>query len=286
MTKYLTVGIDGSAPARRAMDWAANEAERLGATVKAVACVQPPTFFNPWYVGVPYDMDEIRAESSISVRVAIERACLQHPDLAYEEVVVTDNPRTALVAEAADSELLVVGTTGAGAVESWLLGSVAHAVARTSPCPVVLVPNTDLAPPSGRIVAAVDGSPASYAALAWAGDEADARDGELVVVHAWTYYFGTELASQSAADLVRVDAQTVLDAAVERARERVRVRVRGELLEATAGEAIVECAADADLVVVGSRGRGGLRSAVFGSVAHGVASHSSTPTVIVRAPAR
>jgi nucleotide-binding universal stress UspA family protein len=287
MRKQLTVGIDGSETSLKAMDWAADEAERRSAAVKVVACVAPPTIYSPWYSGVPYDMDEITKETTTTLQAAIERAQRRHPGVTYDDVVLIGHPRAELAEAAAGSELLVVGTRGVSAFGAWLLGSVAHTVVRTSPCPVVLVPDYEPEAAGRRgaiqqVVVGVDGSPASDVALAWAVEEADLRDGDLHIVHTWQYLYGSELASVEAADLMRVDAATVLDRALEFARERVPNEVVGELVEGPAMESIVAAAEQADLVVLGSRGRGGLRTTLFGSVAHSVVNHSPTPVVVVR----
>nr|WP_205528367.1 universal stress protein [Desertimonas flava] len=84
-------------------------------------------------------------------------------------------------------------------------------------------------------------------------------------------------------DLTRVDAALVLDRALERCRDRGRGAVRGELVEGPPARSLLEHADHADLVVVGSRGRGGFRSLLFGSVAHRVAEHAACPVVVVRA---
>jgi nucleotide-binding universal stress UspA family protein len=283
MSEIYTVGFDGSAESRRALMWAAAEAELSGATVRAVSCYTVPPVPGPWVPAVPYDAKTIRDATSNDLGTAVQSARLYHPSVTFEERVVYGAPRAQLVAEAADSTLLVVGSSGAGAGESWLLGSVAHSAARTSDCPVVIVPATSSHDPSGRIVVGTDGSPAATAAVMWAVDEADRRNAELVVVHAWDYPYSSELGSPEAFDLTRVDAALVLEDAVAKCRDRGRVPVDGRLVNGAPAKAILEASADAELVVVGSRGRGGFRSLLFGSVAHTVAAHAACPVVVVRA---
>jgi nucleotide-binding universal stress UspA family protein len=128
-----------------------------------------------------------------------------------------------------------------------------------------------------------DGSASAHAAVLWAVDEADRRDAELVIVHAWEYPYSTELGSPEAFDMTRVDAALLLEDAVATARDRGRGTVSGRLVNGAPAKAILDEAAGADLVVVGSRGRGGFRSLLFGSVAHRVAEHAPCPVVIVRA---
>jgi len=181
----------------------------------------------------------------------------------------------------------VVGTTGAGQAASWLLGSVAYVLARTSPCPVVFVP---VALTSGgpaessrpRVVVGIDDSKESDAALDWAIDEADLQRAELTIVHAWSYPYALDSPAAAVRDVMRVDAACVLDRAVERANSRGGTVVDCRLVEGNAAEAVIEAAEGADLIVVGSRGRGGFRSLLLGSVSSAVVHHTHCPTVVVR----
>lgn len=285
VNEIYTVGYDGSAQSQRAVMWAAGRAALTGARVEVVGCYTVPLVISPWMPTIPVDERTIEEATAADVRVSVEIAREQYPDVEFLERVVHGAPRTALVEAAADSSLLVVGSTGAGATEAWLLGSVAQAVVRSSPCPVVVVREVDAdlaARPRGRIVVGVDGSATSSRALTWAVDEADRRDAELVIVHAWDYPYGKELSAQAVHDLIKVDAALVLEEAVRYARERGRSPVRGELVHGVPSQALLEHAADADLVVVGSRGRGGFRAMLFGSVALAVTEHATCPIVVVR----
>ena len=282
MTHTLTVGYDGSPQATRAVILAADTAARDGAVLRLVSCFTSPGLVDPWYLAIPVDIEQIKAAAQRDVTSEVERLQSTHPGVLVDPQVVWGKPRTELIERAADSDLLVVGTTGAGAAESWLLGSVAQAVARSSPCPVVLVPDVPPVPPKGRVVVGIDGFAASERALEWAIGEADRRDAELVVLHAWQYEYAQEDTAAAGRDLLRVDAARVLERAVEHARDVARVDVRGELVECAPAEALLNAAVEADLVVVGTRGRGQLRSALFGSVARSLASRSCRPTVVIR----
>jgi nucleotide-binding universal stress UspA family protein len=281
----VTVGFDGSIESRRAIAWGADEAHRRLAPLHIVACHVNPVVENPWVPSAAYDESDAIASVKLDLEGFAADIHRRYPDLRCEQRLVVGDARVELVTAAAESALLVVGTSGAGAAESFLLGSVAHAVARTSPCPVVLVPGNEPSETTGRIVVATDGSRAATAAVVWATDEADRRDAELVVLHAWSYPYDTFVDGGEARDLTRVDAALVVDAAVERATGRGRSPVRARLVEGQPSAVIVDESAHADLVVVGSRGRGGFRSLLFGSVAHAVAAHAPCPTVVVRGTA-
>ncbi len=84
------------------------------------------------------------------------------------------------------------------------------------------------------------------------------------------------------ADIARVDAAIVMECALELARERAVGDVQGRVVEASAAEALIDASDTADLVVVGSRGIGGFRSMLLGSVALTVAVHATCPVAVIR----
>jgi nucleotide-binding universal stress UspA family protein len=146
------------------------------------------------------------------------------------------------------------------------------------------------------IVCGVDGSPASERALAWAADEARLRGVGLRVVHAWLvplleampepFLVGVPappLDQAEILDATRAAAEEALHAELERVLgESPRVQVEALAVEGRAAERLVEAADGADLLVVGSRGRGGFKGLLLGSVSQQVAQHAPCPVVIVR----
>jgi len=138
------------------------------------------------------------------------------------------------------------------------------------------------------IIVGVDGSEESKEALRWAIEEAQLRRATLRAVHAWTvqavYVHGyappPELFDR---DLARDRAVQTLDAVVaEVAGEDPPVRVERVTSEGSAAQVLVEAAKDADLLVVGSRGRGDFAGLLLGSVSHQCAHHARCAVVIVR----
>ena len=139
------------------------------------------------------------------------------------------------------------------------------------------------------IVVGVDGSPSSDEALAFALDEARLRGCTLRVVSAWAVpaavYGDGGLAAEVDPSIFEATATATLAAAAASARGRapdVHLDLRAEC--GTPAAAIVEAAADAVMIVVGSRGRGGFARLLLGSVSHQLASHAPCPVVIVRSP--
>jgi len=134
---------------------------------------------------------------------------------------------------------------------------------------------------SARIVVGVDGSEQGERALDWAVAEASQWGAHLRVVHAWR--FGVSSTDPNAAEAMRqIDraAQHLLDHEVDRAR-RAGADVDGELVYKGAAQALIDASADADLLVVGNRGRGGVASTILGSVSTACVRHAHCPVVVV-----
>ena len=136
-----------------------------------------------------------------------------------------------------------------------------------------------------RIVVGYDWSPGSHAALHWAAEEARVRGATLDVVHVWTYYAGagTGLAYIDPDELEK-SAATVLDDALTELGTVEGVEIERHLVEGPAAPALLHAAKGADLLVVGSRGRGGFAGLLLGSVSQQVSHHAPCPVVIVPAP--
>lgn len=136
-----------------------------------------------------------------------------------------------------------------------------------------------------RIVVGTDGSAASISAVAWAAGEAAVHGASLEVVHTWSIpAIGDPVSMmpiQLPLDVMEREAQTVCDAAVAAARAAGAVSVSGTVHRGSAAEHLVAASKSADLVVVGSRGRGGFVGLLLGSVAQQVASHAACPVVVV-----
>lgn len=148
----------------------------------------------------------------------------------------------------------------------------------------------------GRIVVGIDGSSESEDALEFALAEARLRGTTLHVVHAWRTPLTLALPEPTVMGYAPVSAGDLEQLAAklrERAEQLVaeelhavlgddpRVEVRREVLESDAAEALVEASRGADLLVVGSRGRGGFSGLLLGSVGQHVAHHAHCPVVIV-----
>ena len=275
----ITVGYDGSSRARRAVEWAAQEATIRNCAVRIVTCFGGPPVHDS--VGdTPAVDDRMRSNADAVLDTEVAACRDRHPTTTFEPELLYGTPREHLVVAAKDSDVLVVGTSGHGFLDAWRLGAVAYEVARHAACPVVLVPNVAQDAVHDRVVVAVDGAASDNDGVMWAGDEADRRNAELLVVHVWNYPYASSDPGP-AHDLMRVDASLVVQNAVRLARDRVQSPVTGLLLEGSPISELVEQTAGADLLVIGSPGRGELRPLLVGSVAHHVSAHARRPVVVV-----
>jgi nucleotide-binding universal stress UspA family protein len=147
----------------------------------------------------------------------------------------------------------------------------------------------------GTIVVGVDGSAASREALRWAAREANLRAARLVAVHAWAFVPMAPIGDPGMVPMPAVDFPGHLDAEQEAARAdfdaalaaavgaEPEIEVEQRLVEGDAGEVLVSESADADLVVVGSHGRSGIKAALLGSVSRHVVDRAACPVVVVKA---
>jgi nucleotide-binding universal stress UspA family protein len=150
------------------------------------------------------------------------------------------------------------------------------------------ISTTSSAIPAGTVVVGVDGSEGSARAVRWAATEADLSRRPLTLVHAWTLQ-GSSWLDQAGIDHRTVAAEVrdngfalVRSAADLLSTERPGIEVHGLVVEADPRDSLEELSRSAELVVVGSRGRGPVRSLLLGSVSVAVSQHAHSPVVVVR----
>jgi nucleotide-binding universal stress UspA family protein len=286
--RRVVVGVDASPGSLRALRWAASEAEILDATIDVVHAWTVPVVVYP--EGEIFETEPFRHEAQHVLDDAM--AALESPDVPSIEArprLVEMAPVDALVTVAAGAELLVLGTRGLGAFADVLVRSISQGCVERAPCPVVVVPAVVAdGGRSGRVVVGVDGSHTSADALQWALAEAARRRADLGVVIAYHHHQLESLIGLPGAvdhDSVRKASQALADEMVERAiTEAAQQPVSVEIiaLASSARHALVDAAVDADLLVVGSRGRSNLRGVLLGSVSRHCVHHARCPVVIVR----
>ncbi|MEV4318187.1 universal stress protein [Actinocrispum sp. NPDC049592] len=282
----VVVGIDGSSSALEAARWAAREAARRGTSVDLVSAFGFAATRHIGDPGVGGDFREaLMGRSRDDLAAAAGAAAQAAPDIAISQRVADGFPVPALAAESAGAALVVIGDRGLGGFTSLLVGSVAIGLVARAHCPVVVV-RGDHRSDAGPVVVGIDGSEISDAALAFAVQAADARKVPLIAVHAWI-----DTPIQSAlAPLVDVDAvdageREVLD---ERLAAWVAkypgLTVRRVVVRDKPAHALIQQTTHttAQLLVVGSHGRGSAAGLLLGSVGNAVLHHSPCPVAVVR----
>jgi nucleotide-binding universal stress UspA family protein len=288
--RTVVVGVDGSAEALRAVRWAVPEARRRQAALRLVtafAWTEDRLVGLPGLGQAPYGQ-YLRTAAERGLAAAAAAATELDPDLRVERELILGFPGGVLVEQSQTAELLVIGDRGRGRISSALAGSVAIGVAAHAACPVVVVRG---APPAAEeplpVVVGVDGTPLSEAAIAFAFDAASTRRAPLVAVHTWL----DELNDPALAELV--DWQSAAVQAEEVLAERLAgwgekypdVTVQRLVARGLAGHVLLDQAARAQLVVIGTRGHGEIAGLLLDSVGNALLHGAGCPVAIVRAQA-
>lgn len=273
MPNPITVGIDGSAHAWRALDWAADHAVRHRLPLRLVLGAH----FLMNGGRIPDDvLRHLTAEREDLLDEARQYALKVHPGLDVDTALVPGDAGHALVKESERAALMVVGSRGLGGFEGLLFGSVGLYVAAHARCPVLVVPRAAPFPPEapGEIVLGVAGRSGEERPIEWAFAEAASRGARILGLHAVGVDF--------AAPRTRVVEDMELSAALAGMRERhPDVPVDQMVSDRTAAQALVEASTHADLVVVGARRRHGTTGMALGRVNHAVLHHAACPVVVV-----
>jgi nucleotide-binding universal stress UspA family protein len=285
---FIVAGIDGSAAADAAAHWAADEAHLRNAGLHLLFAYQIPVTGHPEYEYPPEFADAIRAAGQATLDRVANDIVNVYPDLCVKKTKKEADARLTLVDESKKASMTVVGTRGKSRLAEVMLGSVALHLAAHSHSPVVVVPHSTTDPRQGPILVGADGSPNSDAALGLAFDEAALRGAELVAVLAWDELAHRRFARRpSIHDSADEEAEAVLDHQLAAWCEKFpEVPVRKVIHRGSPAEGLLRhkdrSTDEPQLMVVGSRGRGGLSGLILGSTSHTVIIHSGCPVIVVR----
>ncbi|MET8778369.1 universal stress protein [Nocardia sp. NPDC004654] len=277
----VVVGVDGSAQSLTAVRWAAEYAARHRSPLQLIHALGVPIDFGPGMAGPVFDIESLRRAGHDLLTTATETARTAAAPIAAVEIspVLADAaPVPVLRDRAAEARLLVVGTHGHGAFGRVLLGSVSTALVRHAPGPVAIIPETKSERSQKPVVVGVDGSPCSAHAVAMAFEEASQRGAEVIAVHAWSEFFRYESRAE-----MQTEAEALLAENLAGYSDKYpEVPVIRIVTEDRPARRLLQAAADAQLIVLGSHGRGGFPGMSLGSVPNAVLHRAECPVIVVR----
>lgn len=282
----IVVGVDGSDTSKAAAAWAARAAARYAVPLRLVAA-QPATlaYGGPLMASQEF-YDDLDRETKRVLAEAKDVAAAAAPGLEAEAVIVNSSPIPVMLDESERARMIVLGSRGLGAVRGVLLGSVTAALATHARCPLVVVPTVDTDPADGPVVVGVDGSANSAPAVEAAFTEASLRGAPLVAVHAWSDVdFDTLPAAVEEIPwpgLAENEEATLAESLAGWQERFPDVDVRRVVVRDRAVEQLLDQSHAAQLVVVGSHGRGGFRGMLLGSTSRALLHRIERPLMIVR----
>lgn len=277
----IVVGIDANPASQLALRWAVDEAARRQLPVRLIGVA--PTTLTPLPADLrpPSQSSEARKPLEDAVSYASARLGADNVSRSFSG----GTPAGVLVDESADAEMVVVGSRRQGTLSAIMMGSVSSAVAAHAESPVIVVRTQDDDPSGRPLVVGVDGSEVSDKAIAFAFTEARQRNVPVDLVHCWD-------------EMAHVDPGVWLRAPVAELRGKVNewlvgvaddwrakypdVKVTEHLVDGSAGPGLIEHAKTAQLVVVGSRGHGGIAGLLLGSVSQNLLHHAPCSVAVVR----
>lgn len=284
----IVVGIDDSPAARVAVQWAAREAALRNIPLTLVYAISPEVstwLRTPLPAGVlRWQQDHGRRLIDGALKVVEEAAASGGPAAVHTEILASGAAPT-LIDLSKEAEMVVMGAQGSGRWPGRLLGSVSSALLRHAHCPVAIVHEEDpsiFAASQSPVLVGIDGSPASEVGTAIAFDEASRRRVGLVALHAWS--------DLDVSEWPGIDWPATQSMAEEVLAERLAgwqeqypdVQVTRVVVQAQPARRLVEASSEAQLIVVGSRGRGGFAGMLVGSVGETVAQMAPVPVIVAR----
>lgn len=292
MMREIVVGVEDSPVSEVALDAALTQAATTGRPLRVVHAWTPSV----WVAGAPGVTDDPALMATDAGRHAadlaqelLDKALSRRSDttaLTATAAAVQGDAGRVLLEQAADAALLVVGGHGHGVLKSAVFGSATMYVLHHARGPVMVVPEHASRAGVARVVVGVDGSESARGALVWGLDAARRHGCPLVGVHSWqltTLPGRAPMAYIPPLSEYETEARTWLEHELAAALpDRHGVEVLAEVAHSTPAAGLLSVVAADDLLVLGSRGRGGFASLLLGSVATQCAQHAPGAVVVVR----
>lgn len=274
ITEQIVVGYDGSADSELALRWAAREASDRGVTLTVCHAWAPEELS---LIFEPTVFELAQSHGDKIVKRGVEHAGPFAGPGGVQPLLVSGAPARVLCERSGPASMVVVGSRGHGRLAGLLLGSVAWQLAGHGQGRIVIVrkPTRRADGDPGRVVVGVDGSPASHAALEFAGEEAAFRRIPLLAICALAdapgSVAGARQMEEEFAQLLTLWEKKHPD-----------VSTVWQVSQGSPRAVLLEAAAEAQMVIVGARGRGGIPSMALGSVTAALLHHAPCPVGIVR----
>ncbi|NKQ51813.1 universal stress protein [Amycolatopsis sp. K13G38] len=287
----IVVGIDGSDNALHAARWAAAEAAQRHRELRLVHAMDDVSLSYPRPLPLSDDMSGIlRMRGQRLLRTARDAVRDVDPTLTTHLELSHRGAAPTLIEESETAGLLVLGTWGLRPTGRMLAGSISIALAAHAKCPVALIRGhvaEDEPPTEGPVVLGVDAGPSSEEAIAFAFEEASWRGVPLVAVHAWDDRFLAAVFEETRHELhwpaVEDHERELLAQRLAGWQEKYPdVRVDRVVRRGRAAEQLLDLADHAQLIVVGSRGRGGFSGLLLGSTSQAIMSYALCPVLVAR----
>ncbi len=289
MTSYYTVGVDGSRAAAAALDWAARSAAASGHRLEIVHALPNAGRTDVYGRSLsPLPVAALERYGRDLVESAQRRAEEISPGLSTWARVEIGSAVSVLEQASKGADALVVGRRGAEATAAFV-GSVPLKIATAAHCPVFVIPEGSSVATTGPVVVGVDDSEFSLAALRFALQEAGRRRAAVRVVTGYQVpmltvpvepQVMTDL-EQGAGEAAYATIAKALQAATDA--DTGAVSTESVAVRTTPSAAILENSGDAQLVVIGSHGRGFVRRLLLGSVGQHILDGADRPVAVVNA---
>ncbi len=280
MTQPIVVGVDGSGRSLRAVMWAAHDAALRGCPVRLIHTL--PRWEGDFPVFPPGRFEEAERHGRVLVEDAAALVGEAYPDLKVATDLPMGTPTQVLLAEAESAHSVVLGAKGED-VGNLLMGSTALQLVGHASCPVVVVGHASVG--HHRVVAGTDGSHDSTRALEYAFEEASLRKARLRVVNAlglpqgWPKHLLRPLPEDN--EEVAIRRKQVEEQLVPLRDQYPDVTVEVHVHRLDPVPVLTDATHKADLLVMGSRGRGGFHGLAVGSVTHRLLHFAGCPMVVI-----
>ncbi|NMN00075.1 universal stress protein [Bifidobacterium sp. DSM 109958] len=288
--KAILVGVDGSDASYKATWWAANYAKHAGLTLQIVCAYSLPS-----YAAVSFDAtytamgDDNAAHSDAQEILSRAKAIADEQGVEAATLIVTGDPASVFVELSRNYNLIVIGNRGKGGLAERLLGTTSSSLPAYAYCPVVVVPYTDddgnlmhLNNTITKVAVGADESKWGVKALSIAAAFADSWDAELDVISAVPKIDGVTGSGTDEEHGVMASYLDDLEVRVKPLREEhPNLVINKQLVPGSAVNALTEASHNHDVVIVGSRGRGGFTGLLLGSTSQGLLQHSVSPVYVV-----